>query len=369
MIRCAHQSLDNIPLEWAKVQLKDVTQIHAGGKFKLTKINNYQSSGIPAYSASGQDGYVSIREYSQTGVVLSAIGARCGKCFYAQGDWTTLANTQVMFGNTDKYNNRFLWYVVNDERFWHRSGTAQPFIKPTDIQNAWVPCPSILEQQAIVQFLDTMSKPIQTHTTLKNALNTLKKGLLQQFFAGTLFSTNSRRMRMKEIAAIRMGKTIISTSLSEHGIPVYSAETQNKPWGFIQNPKTRFPRGTIVLSARGSIGFPRLPQEDEFISTQTTIAIQPKEVLPRYLHLWLQTIDYKRLTSTQAVPMLTVGDMKEIFVRVPDRQEQLRIISLFDVIDSKIHAHTQSILALKKLIKGYTKRLLYGELRIPKQQS
>ena len=285
MIRCAHQSLDNIPQNWAKVQLKDVTSIHSGGKLKLTKINNYQSSGIPAYSASGQDGFVSICEYNQTGVVLSAIGARCGKCFYAEGKWTTLANTQVLFANTHKYNNRFLWYVVNDEHFWHRSGTAQPFIKPTDIQNAWVPCPSLAEQQAIVQFLDTMSKPIDTHTQLCRELKQLKEGLLQNLSLGSLFSTHSMRFRMKEIAAIRMGETIISTSLSDHGVPVYSAETQNKPWGFIQHPKNRFPQGTIVLSARGSIGYPRLPQDKEFISTQTTIAIQPTEILPRYLHL------------------------------------------------------------------------------------
>ena len=142
MIRCMHIALTDIPQDWDKTQIKKIaTKICAGGKLKLTK-SDYLSKGIPAYSAAGQDGYVHEAEFSSLGVIVSAIGARCGKSFYATGKWTTLANTQVILANESKCLNRFLWYLINDEQYWHRSGTAQPFIKPSDIQNAWIPSPN-----------------------------------------------------------------------------------------------------------------------------------------------------------------------------------------------------------------------------------
>ena len=136
MIRCMKQSLAGIPKEWKKARIKDISvAIQSGGSLGLTKIKDYQATGFPAYSAAGQDGFVQQYEYDSSGVVVSSIGARCGKCFYATGQWTTLANTQVIFSNEKVYCSRFLWYLINDESYWHRSGTAQPFIKPSDIQN------------------------------------------------------------------------------------------------------------------------------------------------------------------------------------------------------------------------------------------
>ena len=98
--------------------------------------------------------FVNVFEFEQPGVVVSAIGARCGKCFYATDKWTTLANTQSYFGRRIQNAKSLLWYLINDESYWHRSGTAQPFIKPTDIQNAWIPVPPPNEQKQIVDRLD-----------------------------------------------------------------------------------------------------------------------------------------------------------------------------------------------------------------------
>jgi type I restriction enzyme S subunit len=127
--------------------------LSGGGKLKLSK-SDYVSDGCVAYSAAGPDGFVATREFTQQAVVVSALGARCGKAFLALQPFTTLANTYVVFPKVEIANTKFIWYQLNDEHSWIRSGTAQPFIKPSDIKARKVILPSLAEQQRIVDILD-----------------------------------------------------------------------------------------------------------------------------------------------------------------------------------------------------------------------
>ena len=134
-------SPEELPQGWSAKRLVEVVRVSQGGRLGLTKENHYVSNGIPAYSAAGQDGFVERAEFvNQAGVVLSAIGANCGRCFYADGDWTTLANVQALLP-TEELNARFLYYRANIENFWTRSGSAQPFIKPSSIKASWIAYP------------------------------------------------------------------------------------------------------------------------------------------------------------------------------------------------------------------------------------
>src|SRR4051812_3829685 len=85
-----------LPAGWTSAHLGSICQFRAGGRLRLTK-SDYVDEGYAAFSASGQDGYVKVREYIGNAIVLSSIGARCGKTFLAAGEWTSLANTQLLF--------------------------------------------------------------------------------------------------------------------------------------------------------------------------------------------------------------------------------------------------------------------------------
>jgi type I restriction enzyme S subunit len=141
------------------------------------------------------------------------------------------------------------------------------------------------------------------------------------------------KVALNEIASARMGKTILKNELSDSGIPVYSAGRENTAWGFIAASDLTFRTGTIVVSARGTIGFPKIPAEAEFISTQTTIAITPtsEEIDSGYFCLQLQTVNWDDLTAKTAIPMITVKQVHAIEVRYPHSlAEQKRIVAKVD---------------------------------------
>jgi restriction endonuclease S subunit len=108
---------------------------------------------FPAFSASGQDVWVDAYEHHASAVVLSAVGARCGKTFKADGQWSVVANTHCLFplGDADR---DFLWWLTNDESWWEKGGSAQPFVKVAEtLQRKWA-FPPLPEQRAIAAFLD-----------------------------------------------------------------------------------------------------------------------------------------------------------------------------------------------------------------------
>ncbi|MFO8005159.1 restriction endonuclease subunit S [Thioalkalivibrio sp.] len=169
----------SFPQDWKVSRLYEACIFHQGGKLGITKSAGYVASGVPAYSAAGQDGYVGQVEFSNTdGVVLSAIGANCGRCFFASGNWTTLANVQAIIPSPSQLDAKYLYYRVNRESYWPRSGSAQPFIKPSDVRNCWVAHPPIDQQKLIARILDTLDTQIQKTEALIAKLEKVKEGLL-----------------------------------------------------------------------------------------------------------------------------------------------------------------------------------------------
>lgn len=160
---------------------------------------------------------------------------------------------------------------------------------------------------------------------------------------------------LSTIATSRMGKTIIGHELSAEGIPVYSAGRDSGPWGHIATSDVVFPRGTLVVSARGTIGFVRLPDDDGFVSTQTTIAVRPTAaLLPEFLRYALLGVDWSQITSATTIPMLTIRQLDAVRVLVPPASEQRRIVAKLDALlarSKKAREHLDRIPALLDALK------------------
>jgi hypothetical protein len=161
----------------------EIATIHAGGRLGLSGLD-FVESGYPAYGAAGINGRLATAEYHATdAVILSSVGARCGKCFFASGSWTTLANTQVILPDPNRVDPRFLWYQLNDERRWRRSGSAQPFIKPSSLKSHEVFVPPMSEQRHAVAVLDAADDLIGERTKALDRLAQLKRDLFAASFA------------------------------------------------------------------------------------------------------------------------------------------------------------------------------------------
>lgn len=149
---------DSIPQGWVATPLSDLVVTKAGNS-KLIKGKMHHEPArylFQGYSASGADVWSDSFEYDADGVVVSAVGARCGKSFLAKGKWVAVANTHVVLPFEDAIDPEFLWYGINDEDFWIKSGTAQPFVVVSKSFERLFAIPPRAEQTRIVAKLEEL---------------------------------------------------------------------------------------------------------------------------------------------------------------------------------------------------------------------
>ena len=106
----------------------------------------------PGFSASGQDIWVEKYDFDGEAIVVSAVGARCGRTFHATGKWGAIANTSALRVITG--SGKYFWYLTNQTGFWHIGGAAQPYVKISETLQNRLKIPPLEVQFAIAAYLD-----------------------------------------------------------------------------------------------------------------------------------------------------------------------------------------------------------------------
>jgi type I restriction enzyme, S subunit len=208
-------------VNWPTPQLQEFCRIIQGGRSGLSG-DNFVLEGFPAYGAGGLNGYLPTHEFDEPAVILSSIGARCGKCFYAEGKWASLANTQLIFPDSTKADVRFLWIQLNNESRWLRSGTGQPFIKPSDVKTHRVLLPPLAEQCRIAEVLDQAEALRAKRRAALTELDSLTQSLFLDLFGDP--ATNP-----KGWLDAQLGKLCEKVIDCPHATPVYATSRTEYP--------------------------------------------------------------------------------------------------------------------------------------------
>jgi restriction endonuclease S subunit len=181
-----------LPPGWRWVRLGEVCTTRSGNsKMIKGRLHSQPAPGLfPGYSASGQDVWLSGFEHEGQAIILSAVGARCGKCFLADGNWTAIANTHIIWPNQAKIDVKFLFHLLNDETFWIRGQSAQPFVKVGESKKNPIPLPPLAEQRRIIERLEALQEKLRAlqaaQAETEEQLKHLEQSILDKAFRGQL---------------------------------------------------------------------------------------------------------------------------------------------------------------------------------------
>lgn len=156
-----------IDSKYPQVKLNEIAKLDWGNT-SLTK-EIYKNEGYKAFSASGQDGYVEKYEYDTEAIIVSAIGARCGKCFKADGKFTAIKNTLVITDFKNSLRN-YIFEIINNENFWDKGGKGQPFIGVESARSKKLPLPPMNIQEEIVKEILALENLSKNNTDKVNIL-------------------------------------------------------------------------------------------------------------------------------------------------------------------------------------------------------
>lgn len=203
-----------------------------GSLIKGKQIQKYSMGLYPAYSATGQDIWREEYEHEGEAIIVSAVGARCGKCFRADGKWTAVANTHIIFPK-ENIDRNFLFYQVNNENFWEKGGVAQPFIKMKDSLRRRLVAfpvdkngnPNLAEQKRIVTILEEAEVLKMKRAEADQKMDTLVSEIFIKMFTASLKDT------------VKLGDYIDFLTSGSRGWAKYYSKESGSKFIRIQNVK------------------------------------------------------------------------------------------------------------------------------------
>lgn len=380
--------MNGLPDGWALEPLiKHITSKSGDSKIIKGKQSSKPQAGLfQGFSASGPDVWVPEAHYQGKGIVVSAVGARCGKSFQAEGKWTAIANTHVLVPSREcRVDFKWLWYLTNDEDFWIRSGTAQPFVKVKDTLLRLQLIPPLEEQIRIVEALDDhlsrLDKALAELNDGLSASDVFARSLLKAAFEGKLTRSeetdwkparigdvadfapkkpNHLKASKEECSFIPMAAVQEVTGAIDLSQRISHEKALSKTLTFFNEGDVLFAKVTPCME-NGKIAVARgLTNRMGYGSTEFHVLSPRAELLADYLRYFLVSKDFRvnaasAMTGAVGLRRVPKSYLEERRIPLPSLHDQQLVVdaldfqlSILDRLKESMHDHISRISKLRR---------------------
>ncbi|MEI7561322.1 MAG: restriction endonuclease subunit S [Actinomycetes bacterium] len=355
---------------WTKVKLSDVADI-GWGDLSVTK-KSYVEHGFTAFSATGADGFLPYYDYDEEGIVISAIGANCGKIWRTHGKWSCIKNTMRILIKDSPVTLDYLFYFLSDPNVFPKRGSGQPFISKEDARDIEITYPPVNEQLRIVELLENhfscLDSALIYIKQAKSKASQFRRSILQAAFTGNL-NSNQQHLKMKipsewrqerfgDLFKVKYGKAIdksLRMEFAEYPV-VGSAGVMT----YTKTPLTVEP--TIVIGRKGNVGSIQIFKEGCYPIDTTYYMSTISEFDIDFLTYQLTSLDLVRLDSSTATPSLRREDLENVVLVIPPMEEQLKIVAQVENLFLQLEAATETADAMEKQSNALRRSLLHSAL-------
>jgi type I restriction enzyme, S subunit len=211
------------------VPLKELAKVDWGNT-SLTKSSYIPNGEFIAVSATGCDGRINHAEHQNGTLVLSAIGANCGKMFLPDGPFTAIKNTITIFPN-EFVDSNYLFRFLNNFQIGSR-GAGQPFITKSDTEKKLIPLPPLPQQQKIANILDAADALRQNDKALIAKYDELTQALFLDMFGDPVSNPKGwEKVELKKLCSFK--KKNIKPEDIEEGVNYVALDSIEKVTGNI----------------------------------------------------------------------------------------------------------------------------------------
>mgnify|MGYP003807513075 CR=1 FL=1 len=383
-----------IPRGWKMTTLGEVVDIKGGKRLPMGKSLVVQKTSHPYIRITDiennkikknqlqfitDDVFSSISRYIvNSGDVIVSIVGSIGFVAIIDDDLDKASLTEncVKFVNLKNLDSKFLYYFLTsgsgqNEIERNTIGAVQKKLPIYGVQNIKIFLPSFPEQRAIAAVLSSLDDKIELLREQNKTLEAIAQAIFKEWFVNFNFPGATGKMIDSELGKIPEGwevKKFGDVFKIEYGrsdkkfdedgeFPVYGAG------GIVGYSNSNDYQGyQIIVGCRGTCGNITLAYEDSKITHNSLVVAN--EWFNPFSYLFLQTIDIKRAITGSTQPQITIGDLANIEIYVP---EDL-IIKLFSEniksIFEKIKNNSSQIQTLSSLRDTLLPKLMKGEVRV-----
>ena len=389
-IRFKQENCIDFP-EWNQLQLNECCNCYDNMR-KPIKENLRQKGEYPYYGANGIQDYIDSYIFDGEFILLAEDGGNFNNfqskaiAKYARGKFWVNNHAHIIQAKRE-FSNKFIFYSIEHKDIRsYINGSTRGKLTKSDMWNIKIGVPSsIREQQKIASFFSTLDQKIELNERKLEALEKLKKGLMQKIFnqeirfkskSGKNFpnwikkplhsviaSSGGHTPNMKNKALWEPGEYFWVTPKDMKSEYVFSSEMKISELG-LKELKLHEP-GTILLVARSGVLKHTLPLS--FLKIQATINQDLKaisvtdEMISGYLFFFLQSksnlILNNYVKTGTTVQSIMMNDFYAMMVDIPCLEEQRQIAATLFIFNEKIGIMTQKIALLKQLKQGFMQQM------------
>jgi type I restriction enzyme S subunit len=353
-----------IPEEWEVVKIDSIFRLGSGST-KPSEIVDQSTREFkyPVYGGNGIMGYSNVYKYTGERIVIGRVGEYCGATRRVIGKYWVTDNALITkdFIRSDISITYLTFKLIQENLSKLRNKGGQPLISQKPIYSKKIPLPPLPEQEKIAQILSTWDEAIAKQTDLIAQKEALKKGLMQELLTGKKrlkgFTDKWKEVKLGEVLTFGSGKDY--KHLNSGNIPVFGTG------GFMTSVDDYLYDGDSVgIGRKGTINKP-IFLSGKFWTVDTLFYTHSfKNILPFYVYLKFQTINWKFYNEASGVPSLSKSTIEKIKILLPSLPEQQKIAAILSAADTEIEKLKAQKSALETQKKGLMQILLSGKVRV-----
>lgn len=400
-----------IPENWCWVRLLNVANLYNGDRGKnYPSKKDYQITGIPFINAGALvDGQLEPKEFNYISEekynALSAGKIQCGDILYClRGSLGKSAIVEIE-GNgaissslcilrcTKAIDNRFLFFLLNSDIIKKQqdsaeNGSAQPNLSAASVIKYMVPLPSILEQQRIVDRIESIFAKLdeakEKAQAVVDGFELRKSAILHKAFTGELTrawrkengqdESNWKRVRFDEVAEIK-SNLVDPAEYQEY--PHIAPDNIEKKTGVlleyhtiaedgVKSGKHRFYAGQILYSKiRPYLSKVVIATVDGLCSAD----MYPIDAKGNVKFLWYYMLSDEFLAqasnsgSRSVLPKINQKELSRVMVKTTSIEEQQAIADILDSLIAKENAAKEAAESVLDQIDTMKKTVLASAFR------
>jgi type I restriction enzyme S subunit len=348
---------------WETNNLGNSSNMKSGDFVPAKKIRDKKLDyNYPCYGGNGLRGFTDTFTHEGKYSLIGRQGALCGNVKLVEGKFHATEHA-VVVKHDKNFDTDFLFYILkNLDLNRYATGQAQPGLSITNIRSVKFSFPSLPEQQKIAAFLSQVDRKINLLQQKVSALETYKKGVMQQLFSQQLRFKQGDGSDFPDWEEKKLGEYLISKSVRNKNLRISRVLSVSNTKGFITQSE-QFDNHRVASKnvsnykivekfdiaynpSRINVGSIAVLKdyEDGIVSPMYVIFRLKKTLHLKYFENLIETHLFKHYVkvgcSGSVRDSLNYEELEKFKFKFPSKDEQTKIANFLSAIDQKI-THTQ----------------------------
>ncbi|HHX67287.1 MAG TPA: restriction endonuclease subunit S [Gallicola sp.] len=335
------------------------------GKLLITS-KNIKGDSIDFENASyiSEEDYNKINERSLVEIndVLYSMIGTVGLVYRVDQQPNYAIKNMGLFKIHDELKSKWLYYYLNSPNAKGKvlsmlSGSTQKFISLSNLRNLEIEFPqNIDDAKRIIKICESIDKKIKLNNKINNNLLELSKQLYLNTFSNT---SVFEEIKLGELCNIKYGKGLPTTQILDSGYPVYGG---NGIIGYY-NSKL-YDESQVLVSCRGAAsGKVVLSKPNSFV-TNNSLILEVDRLYHHYLKEYCLLNPFFAYTTGSAQPQITINNIKDIIIKIPDATILEDFNSKCESIEIKYFLNIEQNETLEQLRDTLLPKLMNGEINL-----